>query len=103
MTAVEKSPANAAGRDERALSRFVEEFASVLVESGVPRMPARVLARLLVTEGGALTSAELSDSLKISAAAVSGAVRYLVPLHMVRRTREPGARRETYRVDRNII
>jgi len=34
---------------------------------------------------------------------VSGAVRYLAPLHMVRRTREPGARRETYRVDRNII
>ena len=30
-------------------ARFVERFASVLVESGVPRMPARVFAALLAT------------------------------------------------------
>ena len=29
-------------RDDRAVGRFIEDFASALVEMGVPRMPARV-------------------------------------------------------------
>ncbi|MFI9809631.1 GbsR/MarR family transcriptional regulator [Streptomyces sp. NPDC052301] len=38
------------------------------------------------------------EQLKISPAAVSGAVRYLAQVHMVSREREPGSRRERYRV-----
>jgi hypothetical protein len=89
--------------DGRAVAHFVEEFATVLVESGVPRMPARVLACLMADDRGALTSAELSERLMISPAAVSGAVRYLSQVQMLRRTRDPGSRRELYRVDHNVL
>lgn len=85
-------------RDPEAVSRFVEHFAAQLVEAGLPRMPARVFAALLASDTGVLTSAELGERLKISPAAVSGAVRYLAQQHMVSREREPGSRRERYRV-----
>ncbi|MBC9729959.1 GbsR/MarR family transcriptional regulator [Streptomyces sp. TRM68367] len=85
-------------RDPVAISRFVEHFAAQLVEAGLPRMPARVFAALLSSDTGALTSAELGEQLKISPAAVSGAVRYLAQVHMLSREREPGSRRERYRV-----
>jgi len=77
---------------------FVERFAAELVEAGMQRMPARVFTALLASEEGALTSAELGERLTISPAAVSGAVRYLAQLGMVAREREPGSRRERYRV-----
>lgn len=87
------------GDDEAAAtSRFVERFAAQLVQAGMARMPARVFAALLSSEQGALTSAELSGQLKVSPAAVSGAVRYLAQVNMVSREREPGSRRERYRV-----
>ncbi|OXS33966.1 GbsR/MarR family transcriptional regulator [Streptomyces sp. XY006] len=86
------------GRDVEAVSRFVESFAAQLVEAGMARMPARVFAALLSSDKGVLTSAELSEQLRISPAAVSGAVRYLAQTHMVSREREPGSRRERYRV-----
>ncbi|MBD9733371.1 MarR family transcriptional regulator [Streptomyces sp. H28] len=85
-------------RDPEAVSRFVEHFAAQLVEAGLPRMPARVFAALLASDTGVLTSAELGELLRISPAAVSGAVRYLAQQHMVSRERAPGSRRERYRV-----
>ncbi|GGX67187.1 GbsR/MarR family transcriptional regulator [Streptomyces minutiscleroticus] len=85
-------------RDPESVSRFVEHFAAQLVEAGLPRMPARVFAALLASDSGALTSAELGEQLRISPAAVSGAVRYLAQVHMLSREREPGSRRERYRV-----
>lgn len=83
-------------RDEAAVERFVEHFASELVEAGMPRMPARVFGALISCDSGALSSVELADRLKVSPAAVSGAVRYLSQVGMVRREREPGSRRERY-------
>ncbi len=77
---------------------FVERFASVLTQSGFPRMPARVFAALLATDSGRLTSAELAAMLRVSAAAISGAVRYLVQVNLASRETEPGSRREHYRV-----
>ncbi len=78
--------------------QFVEAFAAQLAEAGMQRMPARVFGALLSSESGALTSAELGEQLQVSPAAVSGAVRYLAQVHMVSREREPGSRRERYRV-----
>ncbi|MGA5139861.1 GbsR/MarR family transcriptional regulator [Streptomyces azureus] len=88
-------------RDAEAVSRFVESFAAQLVEAGLARMPARVFAALLSSDEGSMTSAELGEQLRISPAAVSGAVRYLAQQHMVSREREPGSRRERYRVHGN--
>jgi len=93
--------ASAAGRDPGAVSAFVEGFAAQLVEAGMARMPARVFAALLACDAGAMTSAELGQQLQVSPAAVSGAVRYLAQQHMVSREREPGSRRERYRVHSN--
>ncbi|MFE9532707.1 GbsR/MarR family transcriptional regulator [Streptomyces sp. NPDC006691] len=84
------------GRDEDAVGRFVERFASELAEAGMQRMAARVFAALLVSEAGSMTSAELASALRISPAAVSGAVRYLSQVNMVGREREPGSRRDRY-------
>ncbi|MFF0080124.1 GbsR/MarR family transcriptional regulator [Streptomyces canus] len=89
---------DAARRDPEAVSKFVESFAAQLVEAGMQRMPARVFAALLSSDEGTMTSAELGEQLRISPAAVSGAVRYLAQTHMVAREREPGSRRERYRV-----
>lgn len=97
-TDVSGNGAGAGGRDAENISRFVERFAAQLVEAGMPRMPSRVFAALLASDDGTLTSAELSSTLRISPAAVSGAVRYLSQVHLLSREREPGSRRERYRV-----
>lgn len=94
--------AQADGRDPAAVGRFVERFASVLVEAGIPRMPARVFAALLATDSGRLTAAELAERLQASPAAVSGGVRYLTGVGMVSREGEPGSRRHFYRVPDNV-
>jgi predicted transcriptional regulator len=80
---------------------YIERFAAVLVSAGVPPMPARVFVALLVADSG-LTAAELADTLRISPAAVSGAVRYLTPLGLVRRERVPGSRRDRYLVPDDV-
>ncbi|MFI6105920.1 GbsR/MarR family transcriptional regulator [Streptomyces sp. NPDC051310] len=82
--------------NEEQVSRFVERFAAELTEAGMQRMAARVFAALLASEGASLTSAELAEQLRISPAAVSGAVRYLNQVGMVSREREPGSRRDRY-------
>ncbi|MER5443263.1 MarR family transcriptional regulator [Streptomyces sp. NPDC002790] len=86
---------------EEARSRFVERFAAQLLDAGMTRMPARVFAALLASDSGALTSAELGKQLQVSPAAVSGAVRYLTQQHMVTRERDPGTRRDLFRVHSN--
>lgn len=89
------------GEDLAAASRFTEQFAAQLVWAGMPRMPARVFAALLASESGSLTAAELGERLHVSPAAVSGAVRYLTQQYMVAREREPGSRRDIFRVHSN--
>lgn len=79
-------------------ARFVERFALFLVESGVPRMPARVFGSLLVAEDGSRTAGELAEQLRVSPAAISGAVRYLIQVQLVVRARHPGERRDHYEV-----
>ncbi len=88
-------------RDPAALERATERLAAVLVQSGWARMPALVYSALLSTDEGGLTSAGLTEALGISPAAVSGAVRYLDDLGLVRRERQAGSRREWYRLQEN--
>jgi DNA-binding transcriptional regulator GbsR (MarR family) len=83
-------------RRDPAVSKFIERFASTLVDSGVPRMPARVFVALLASDSGRLTAAELAESLQVSPAAISGAVRYLTQVGMATREREPGSRRDHF-------
>jgi predicted transcriptional regulator len=87
---------------EKTRAGFVERFASVLTESGFPRMPARVFAALLASDSGRLTAAELAALLHVSPAAISGAVSYLVQVNLASREAEPGSRREHYRVHSEV-
>jgi DNA-binding transcriptional regulator GbsR (MarR family) len=81
---------------------YIERFAAALVAAGIPPMPARVLVALLVAESGRLTAAELAETLRISPAAVSGAVRYLIQVGLVHKERVPGSRRDHYRLPGNV-
>lgn len=76
--------------------RFVESFASALVDAGLPQMPALVFVALLATDSGGLTAEELAAQLQVSRAAISGAVNYLTPLGLITRERQPGTRRYRY-------
>lgn len=85
-------------RDEQAIGQFIERFAAILVQAGFAPMAARAFVALLVSDSGALTASELSALLAASPAAISGAVRYLSQLGLISREREPGSRRDVYRV-----
>lgn len=91
-----------AARDAEAVSRFVERFASEMTEAGMQRMASRVFAALLADDDASMTSAELALALQISPAAVSGAINYLTQVSMVGREREPGSRRDRYRLHNEI-
>ncbi len=80
------------------LLRFVERFAMVLADSGMPRMAARVFSYALAADAERWTAGELAAALRVSPAAISGALRYLVPAGLLGREREPGARSDHYRV-----
>lgn len=86
-------------RDPEAVRQFVERFASALTDAGLQRMAARVFAAMHTTDSGRLTSAELAEMLRVSPAAISGAVRYLNQFNLIRREREPGSRRDQYVVE----
>jgi DNA-binding transcriptional regulator GbsR (MarR family) len=90
------------GRDNdaqnEAVLRFVEQFALILVESGMTRMPARVFAYVLADDAERYTARELATGLRVSPAAISGAVRYLIQAGLLIKEREPGSRSDHYRV-----
>ncbi|WP_078899967.1 GbsR/MarR family transcriptional regulator [Streptomyces sp. SBT349] len=85
-----------------ATAAWVERCAADMTEAGMPRMASRVFACLLASQEGTLSSAELADRLQVSPAAVSGAVRYLAQMHLLSREREPGSRRERYRLQHDV-
>jgi len=85
-------------RDSTPVERFVEQFALLLAEAGLQRMPSRVFGALIVTESGKLTAGEIADTLRVSPAAVSGAVRYLLQVGLIVKRRDPGERRDHYEV-----
>ncbi|MFI6702822.1 GbsR/MarR family transcriptional regulator [Streptomyces sp. NPDC050509] len=93
---------NAPSRNPAAVSRFVERFAAVMTEAGMQRTASRVFAALIASDDASLTSAELSEQLGISPAAVSGAIRYLTQVGMAGRERDPGSRRDRYRIHNEV-
>ena len=80
-------------------AEFVDRMGGALTQAGLPRLPSLVFSALLVDDDGKMTSAELSSALEVSPASISGAVRYLTQVGMVRRERERGSRRDLYVVD----
>ncbi|BFO22562.1 hypothetical protein SHKM778_89500 [Streptomyces sp. KM77-8] len=83
------------------MREYEETLTTVFIASGTPRMMARVMACLTLTDSGSLTAAELAQRLDVSPASVSKAVAFLESQGLVRRER-PEGRRERYVVDDDI-
>ena len=90
------------GRDADAVREYEGTFATVFMESGLPKMTARTLAGLYTTDTGSLTAAELAGRLQISPASVSKAIAFLESQGLVRRERDE-RRRERYVVDDDVL
>lgn len=90
------------GRDPRIVGEVADRTAELMIRSGIPPMMARVLAALLTTDRGSLTSAELVRRLQVSPAAISKAVGYLENQKLLRRERDSRSRAERYVVDEDI-
>ena len=100
--AEQPAPETIKPRDEQAVRQFIERFAAVLSQAGIPLMPARVFVALLTADAPRLTADDIAGILQVSPAAVSGAVRYLLPLGLVTRETEPGSRRYWYRMPADV-
>ncbi len=101
-TPATQEPLTAAEEVPPAARPALERMAETMVTSGMQRMAARTFAAVLVSQSGALTSAQLAEILQASPAAVSGSVRYLEQVDMIRRTRPPGSRRDLYLLSADI-
>lgn len=78
---------------------FIERMGGAMTDAGLPRLPSRVFAALVVDDDGRMTSAELAQVLSVSPAAISGAVKFLSQISFIHRERERGSRRDVYVVD----
>ncbi|MFE5030018.1 helix-turn-helix domain-containing protein [Streptomyces sp. NPDC056656] len=96
------TPPQPHGRDAEAVRAYEETFTTVLIQSGTPKMMARVMACLTLTDTGSLTAAELVQRLQVSPASISKAIAFLESQGMVRRERDE-RRRERYVVDNDIM
>ena len=70
---------SARSHDAAVAAHFVERMGGALTDAGLPRLPSRVFAALVVDDDGRMTAAELAETLAVSPAAVSGAVNFLGP------------------------
>ncbi|MFF3429843.1 helix-turn-helix domain-containing protein [Streptomyces sp. NPDC002602] len=90
------------GRDTEAVREYEEVFATVFMQSGLPKMTARVLAALYTTDAGSLGASELAGRLQVSPATVSKAIAFLDDQGLIRRERDE-RRRERYIVDDDVL
>ncbi|MGJ6965586.1 helix-turn-helix domain-containing protein [Streptosporangium sp. G11] len=93
------TPARSAEPRDRKVFEVEEGAVEMAIGMGLPKMMARVLIGLWLSEDGRLTAAELSRGLKVSPASVSMAVGYLARQGLIRRERDPQRRHDIYVVD----
>ncbi|WP_406038941.1 MarR family transcriptional regulator [Micromonospora sp. NBC_00898] len=86
--------------NEEEVHLFVERMAMAFADVGFPRMAGRVLFTVMSADDP-LTAAEIGERLGVSAAAVSGAVRYLTQFGMLIREPLKASRRDRYRTPDN--
>lgn len=87
------------GPDPEATAVFVTDLTTALVETGLPRTAARVMACLFASETGSRTAIEMAQHLQVSAATISYAVRLLERQDLIRRGRDDRGRRHRYFLD----
>ncbi|GAA3220364.1 helix-turn-helix domain-containing protein [Actinocorallia longicatena] len=89
------------GRDAEAVRAYEEQFTTVLMGSGLPKMMSRVMVSLLVSDTGGMTAAELVQRLQVSPATISKSISFLESQSLVRRERDE-RRRERYVIDADL-
>ncbi|RSM48948.1 MarR family transcriptional regulator [Actinoplanes sp. ATCC 53533] len=87
------------GPDPGTTAAFVTELTAALIETGLPRTAAGIMACLFTSETGSRTAAELASHLQVSAATISHAVALLDQQALIRRDRDHGGRRHRYHLD----
>jgi DNA-binding transcriptional regulator GbsR (MarR family) len=90
------------GRDAEAVAEYEETLTTVLMASGMAKMPARVLTCLFTTDAGSLTASQLAQHLQVSPASISKAIAFLESQSLVRRERDE-RRRDRYVVDDELF
>ncbi|MEV4807237.1 MarR family transcriptional regulator [Nonomuraea sp. NPDC049421] len=93
-----RSPASER-RGREAVTDLEEQFTEIMINTGLSRMTARVLASLYLTDSGSLTAAELTRKLQVSPASISKAIGELERQELIRRERDPRRRRDRYVID----
>ncbi|MFI5720596.1 helix-turn-helix domain-containing protein [Nocardia sp. NPDC051750] len=93
----QQTPAAGPAEDNEALRDFATQFTELFVYDGMPRMQARVMTCLHLTDSGSLTAAELVHRLGVSPASISTAVGALEKRDLLRRERD--SRRDRYYID----
>ncbi|MFC9995335.1 helix-turn-helix domain-containing protein [Nocardia sp. NPDC127526] len=88
-----------AGPAPEVAAAIMRDLTAALVETGVPRTAAAILACLFTAESGSRTAAELAQHLQVSAATVSQAVGLLEAQGLLLRGRDPHSRRQRYFLD----
>jgi len=88
-----------AGPDSEARIALVTDLTAALIDTGMPRTAAGVLACLFTAETGSATTAELTGQLRVSPATISLAVGLLEQQGLLRRSRDGGSRRHRYFLD----
>ncbi|WP_433578597.1 helix-turn-helix domain-containing protein [Nocardia brasiliensis] len=84
--------------DNAAVREFAAQFTELFVYDGMPRMQARVMTCLHLTDSGSRTAAELARWLEVSPASISTAVAALEQRDLIRRERD-ARRRDRYYID----
>ncbi|WP_283135776.1 helix-turn-helix domain-containing protein [Rhizohabitans arisaemae] len=93
------TPARSAEPQDSKVFEVEAGAVEMAIGMGLPKMMARVLIGLWLSEDGRLTAAELSRGLTVSPASISTAVAYLTRQGLIRRERDPRRRRDIYVVD----
>ncbi|GAA3386966.1 GbsR/MarR family transcriptional regulator [Cryptosporangium minutisporangium] len=96
-----QAPSQPSGRDPEAVREYEEVLTTIFMQSGLPKMMARVMVSLYTTDAGSLTASELVQRLQVSPATISKAIAFLESQALVRRERDE-RRRERYIVDDDV-
>ncbi|MEU9700108.1 helix-turn-helix domain-containing protein [Streptomyces sp. NPDC047981] len=96
-----QAPPQPYGRDAEAVRAYEEQFTTLLMSQGLPKMTASVLTCIFTTDTGSLTAAELVQRLQVSPASVSKAIAFLESQGLVRRERDE-RRRDRYFADADV-
>ncbi|RZU16107.1 MarR family protein [Kribbella rubisoli] len=81
---------------------YVERFAEMMVDGGLPRMASRVLALLYTSDSRTLAAADLVRELRVSPASISKAIGYLERVGMVHREPDPERRLQHYVIAEDV-